>query len=140
MNSRSLRIYPVLLLVLLSVTCIARGGEVKPLDKESASKILGAMGYSKVTVGAIIGGDSLEPGASRRVLAVGILSGKEAKIDATLSYDNELGWIHFEFALTDARGQAIDPNMPPGFGGGDASRVKLRIWSAAGYKEIVVGK
>ncbi|HEY8668857.1 MAG TPA: hypothetical protein VIL86_19575 [Tepidisphaeraceae bacterium] len=140
MNSRSLKIYPVVLLILLTVTCIARGEEIKPLDRDTATKILGAMGYSKVTVGAIVGGGALDPGASRRVLGVGIQSGKEAKIETTFSYDNDLGWIYFEFKMTGARGQAIDPNMPPGFGGGDAAKIMLRIWSTAGYKEIVVGK
>ena len=118
----------------------AIGDDVKPLDKQTATTILELMGNKQVTVGAIVVGASP---SVRSVLAVGVRNGKEVKIQDNFEYDADLGWFNFEFQVTNAKGQPINPDLPPppamfGGGGSGVSHVKLRIWSVSGYKEVVV--
>jgi hypothetical protein len=115
-------------------TTFAYGEDLKPLDKDTAAKILASMGYSRLGVGAIV--NSQGGLGIARVLGVGVQSGKESKIDMTFEFDNDLGWIFFEFQETGANGQRINREMPPGFGGGDIAHVLLRIWSVNGYKAV----
>jgi hypothetical protein len=123
------------LVLLCSVAASARADDVKPLDKQTATSILGFMGYAHITIGAITGG--VVP-SSKTILAVGMKEGTEVKIQEQFQYDPDLGWFYFEFEETGANGQAVNRDLPPGFGGGAAAHVKLRIWSASGYKQIVI--
>lgn len=130
----SIAVVVVGLFVLPLTTPQAVGEEIKRPDRETAGKILSRM-YKSHVIGAIVG--TLEPGAYK-VVGVAVRGTKEDKMEVTLEYDADLGWIHYEFAMENARGQAANSNFPP-VGGNVVAHVKLRIWSASGYKEILIG-
>lgn len=116
------------ILVTATLPVIAKASDAKPPDRATATKILSAMNYKKITIGAIFKrGDAVE------VLAVGTQDGKPTKIDQTLSYDEKLGWSEVNISLYDAAGgqvsdfQALSTRI---------ARAQMQIWSASGYSVI----
>ncbi len=134
---RQIIVITSLLLIGMSPASV-HADDVKPFDKQTATTILELMGNKRVVVGAITTGHSPD---SKMVLAVGVRDGKEVKIHNDFGYDNDLGWFYFEFQVTNAKGQSVNTDMPPMFNGAGngTTHIKLRIWSTAGYKEILVG-
>ncbi len=122
---RELTVVAVCFMFLVSLAPMALGAQPKPLDKESAAKLLGYMGYTKVSVAAVvqgIGGKGIavfSSDAVAMVIAVGVRNDRETEINESFLYDNELGWFCYEFKM-------------------DHGRVTVRQWTTAGYREIAV--
>ena len=123
---RNLAVASVCLMFLLSCTPMAAGAETKPLDKETAIKLLGFMRYTKVSIAAVvqgIGGKGIavfSGNAVATVIAVGVRNDREVEINESFLYD-ELGWFYYEFKA-------------------DHGRVTVRQWTMNGYRELAVGK
>lgn len=112
----------VMMVLLASSTALAV--DPPPLDKVTAAKILGFMGYTDITVKAVlqgIGGMGMGAFSSTSTaLVLADATQKETRMgrQQTFVYDTDLGWFCFE--------------VPSGPNDDDK---RLRIWTVKGYQE-----
>jgi hypothetical protein len=123
MNHSIIRNISVIVAVALNACSpSAQSTETKQLEKTDATKLLGTMGYTDVTVAAVIHGqhrrgDMQHPPMSgdslATIIAMGKLKGSPQQIEQNVFYDKDIGWFFYE--LTNA---------------------ELRLWTVSGYKAI----
>lgn len=96
---------------------------VPPLDKATAAKILSSMGYTDVTVAAVVQAPALPMGGTSDrvslVVAAVRRKGQAKAINEGFLYDPDLGWFYHEPSL-----------------GSSTERETVILWTAEGYREV----